>query len=677
MLSTRVVIPMTTFMTTSMTTCLRSCHRLFTAALLAVLSSWTADVTAAVPWHADLPAASRASDASRRPVLAIFTASWSSSCSTLDRTTLASDEAVALVAACFEPVCVDVDTNPELTRRLGITKVPSACIMTADEQVLSKFELPETPAGFVATAARAAQEAAFASATRPEPNTGITTRATDTAAGPRQFAGLSVQESSSLPAFGSDDSRSLRATSGAVRGTVPPGGQAINAVAAKVRMLSDFASDADPTVGNTAAIAASFRESDPSLTTGPSAAPAPKPSAIATANPTQLSTEHQAQLSTEHQAQLSTEHQAQLSTAHQAGPSTAHQAAMQPELPASPFAAPVARPDVSPAPSTLASSAPPTTEIVPETATTPLASNTRSGTVSQTPLSIEPAAVPTATMATSAPWLNAPPREPTPATAATPPQSSPSGQPAPQTFADSRPAAPAQTPTESKSIVPQQPGQPTNGGGPTALAQTTPEAAPGTPTKTKPQSAAAAAASSLLATLQKPFGMFAKQTKPQPNPETTGLIAAVPPQDPAASPTPATATATPATADTYGSMPVGLEGYCPVTLAERGSWVEGRAQWGARHRGRTYLFASAEQQRAFLADPDRYAPALSGDDPVLAFDAGKSTPGQRRYGVTYQARTYLFATTETRDAFAANPQRYTAGAMVAESRPQTAGPVVR
>lgn len=669
MLSTRVVLPMTTFMTTSMTTfmttCLRSCHRLLMVALLAVLSSWTADVTAAVPWHADLTTASRASDASRRPVLAIFTASWSMSCSTLDRTTLASDEAVALVAACFEPVCVDVDTNPELTRRLGITKVPSACIMTADEHVLSRFELPETPAGFVAAAARAAQEAAFASATRPEPNTGITTRATDTQAnmrqsvGPRQFASLSVQESSSLPTFGSDDSRSLRTTSGAVRGTVPPGGQAINAVAAKVRMLSDFASDADPIVGSTAAIAASFRESDPSLTTVPAAAPAPKPSAIATTNPAQLSTAHQTEPSTAHQIELS----------------TAQQAAMQPQPPVSPFAAPVARPNASPAQSTLARSAQPTTRNVPETvpdaATIPLASNVHTGTVSQTPLSIEPAAVPTATMATSAPWLNTRDREPTPAAAATPPQSSPSGQPAaPQTFADGRPAAPAQTPTESKSLVPQQPGQTTNGGGPTALAQTNPEAAPGTPTKTKPPSAAAAAASSLLTTLQKPFGMFAKQAKPQPTPDTTGLIAAAPPQDPAAQ-------ATPATADTYGSMPVGLEGYCPVTLAERGSWVEGRAQWGARHRGRTYLFATAEQQRAFLADPDRYAPALSGDDPVLAFDAGKSTPGQRRYGVTYQARTYLFATTESRDAFAANPQRYTAGALVAESRPQTAGPVVR
>jgi YHS domain-containing protein len=124
-------------------------------------------------------------------------------------------------------------------------------------------------------------------------------------------------------------------------------------------------------------------------------------------------------------------------------------------------------------------------------------------------------------------------------------------------------------------------------------------------------------------------------------------------------------------------MPLGLEGYCSVTLAERGAWVEGRAQWGARHRGRTYLFAGPEQQQQFLSDPDRYAPVLSGDDPVLAFDAGRSTPGQRRYGVTYQSRMYLFSSTETRDAFAAHPQRYTTGALVAENRGTTAAPVVR
>jgi len=121
-----------------------------------------------------------------------------------------------------------------------------------------------------------------------------------------------------------------------------------------------------------------------------------------------------------------------------------------------------------------------------------------------------------------------------------------------------------------------------------------------------------------------------------------------------------------AEADTHGPMPLGLEGYCAVTVVERGSWVEGRPQWGARHRGRTYLFAGPEQQRAFLADPDRYAPALSGDDPVLAFEAGRSEPGRRAFGVSYQSRMYLFSSPETRAAFTADPDRYTARVMIAE-----------
>jgi YHS domain-containing protein len=217
--------------------------------------------------------------------------------------------------------------------------------------------------------------------------------------------------------------------------------------------------------------------------------------------------------------------------------------------------------------------------------------------------------------------------------------------------------------------TPTSPEQPAAGAAP-ALADATPK-------KTTPSMS-----SSLLSAFQKPFTMFAKPaaTKPaatKPEAKSSSTAAAPAPQSTATAATTATAAATGTEPDTYGSMPVGLEGYCPVTLAERGVWVEGRAQWGVRHRGRTYLFASVEQQQAFLSDPDRYAPALSGDDPVLALDAGKCTPGQRRYGVTYQSRTYLFSSTETRDAFAANPQRYTSGAMVAENRTPTTGPVVR
>jgi YHS domain-containing protein/thiol-disulfide isomerase/thioredoxin len=146
-----------------------------------------------------------------------------------------------------------------------------------------------------------------------------------------------------------------------------------------------------------------------------------------------------------------------------------------------------------------------------------------------------------------------------------------------------------------------------------------------------------------LSTLQKPFSFM----MPKPDEEERPLT-----------------TSAPATASPH---PVGLDGYCPVTLAEQATWSEGRAQWGVQHRGRTYLFAGANEQQRFLTNPDRYAPALSGDDPVLAFEAGDQIPGQRRYGVTYQGRIYLFSSLDTRSRFAANPQAYASRVRMAES----------
>lgn len=127
-----------------------------------------------------------------------------------------------------------------------------------------------------------------------------------------------------------------------------------------------------------------------------------------------------------------------------------------------------------------------------------------------------------------------------------------------------------------------------------------------------------------------------------------------------------------------GGMPMGMEGYCPVTLIEKGAWVEGNMQYGARHRGRTYLFAGPAEQQAFFSAPDRYAPALSGDDPVLAMDAGQRVQGDRRYGLTYESRTYLFSSPETLNAFTAAPEVYSRRVVLAENAPRIeAGTILR
>lgn len=414
---------------------------------------------AAVPWHANLAAARQASRVSHRPVLVVFTACASESGAALARDVFPAAETVALLTACFEPVQVDVDADPATARSLGVTSVPSACIIDAHDRLLTRFDCPATTAGFVAAVSRASQEA----------------------------------------------------TNGSTAGTV--------VAAAVTRDQSDFVTQAAPP-----AIADSSGFEEPALAATP--------------------------------------------------PAWQAESATRP-MPLGP-------------------------------------ANAVDATIRQRP-TLEPTPAPATNLA---PWLNA---------------------------SDTTPAA----------TVAAAPASPPGGGS---------AAAPAPPAPADP--AAKNPAASFFAALQKPFTIFSK-----PKPPAGPTVAAQ-----ASTPTPASQP--PAASDPQGTMPLGLEGYCPVSLVDKGEWVEGRAQWGARHRGRTYLFAGAEQQRAFLANPDAYAPALSGDDPVLACDSGRQVAGQRRYGVSYQSRTYLFSSPETRAAFAANPQQYTARVVIAE-RPTTSDSLTR
>jgi protein disulfide-isomerase len=114
-----------------------------------------------------------------------------------------------------------------------------------------------------------------------------------------------------------------------------------------------------------------------------------------------------------------------------------------------------------------------------------------------------------------------------------------------------------------------------------------------------------------------------------------------------------------------GSPPLGLDGYCPVTLVERQQWTMGAAAYGVIHRGRTYLFLGPNEVKKFLTNPDLYSPVHSGYDPVLALDNQTLVPGRREYGVYSDNRVYLFADEASRRKFEQNPQRYAAEALQA------------
>lgn len=441
-----------------------------------------AEQPAAGPWHPDLARARVAAATSQRPVLAVFTASWSPGSRDIAATLQANPEVAALMAACFEPVVLDVDVEADLARRLEIVHVPTAVLLDAGDEKLGAFECPATAPAFIAAAAQAGRDAAA-----------------------RRAA--------------ADDSGPLveAARSG------PAGRGSISMLTTKVRQLSSFAG-------------------------GPT-------DAIETAAPRPLD----------------------LHDSFATGQPAANQE------PALPHAPPVWTAEKPATPLAMAA---------PEDRVRP---------------AIEPSPGPATT-----PWLSAAPA------------------------AEGESAA-------STSDMPRATQPP-----------------PGQPQPARP-------ATGFWSGIRNPFARPAKPdtaavspapppTMPPARPQWPGLVAAAPPA--------ASSPSVPAAAEE--TMPLGLEGYCPVTLAEKQVWAEGRPQYGVRHRGRTYLFAGPEQQRAFLADPDRYAPALSGDDPVLAFEQGKNMPGQRRFGVVCQSRMYLFAGPETRDAFAANPEKYAARVALAE-----------
>ncbi len=81
------------------------------------------------------------------------------------------------------------------------------------------------------------------------------------------------------------------------------------------------------------------------------------------------------------------------------------------------------------------------------------------------------------------------------------------------------------------------------------------------------------------------------------------LVQPAPPARPSAFVAPAPPGAEPGP----NSAPLALDGFCPVTLAEKHQWARGNRRFGVIHRGRTYLFAGPDEQRRFMADPDRYA----------------------------------------------------------------------
>jgi len=106
--------------------------------------------------------------------------------------------------------------------------------------------------------------------------------------------------------------------------------------------------------------------------------------------------------------------------------------------------------------------------------------------------------------------------------------------------------------------------------------------------------------------------------------------------------------------------PVAMDGYCPVTIQVSRKWVKGDPKFGAIHRRRTFLFATADEQETFLSDPDRYTPVLTGYDPIRFLKTGELVDGSPQFALTYRREVYLFVDEDSLKTFFEKPAEYSA-----------------
>lgn len=106
------------------------------------------------------------------------------------------------------------------------------------------------------------------------------------------------------------------------------------------------------------------------------------------------------------------------------------------------------------------------------------------------------------------------------------------------------------------------------------------------------------------------------------------------------------------------TIPVELDGYCPVVLTMQKKWRKGDSQFEAVFENRRYFFVNQEHLATFQNKPARYAPYRSGLDIVSIRDEMRRQPGKRRHGVFYKDRIYLFASEMNLQKFWKSPDEY-------------------
>lgn len=108
----------------------------------------------------------------------------------------------------------------------------------------------------------------------------------------------------------------------------------------------------------------------------------------------------------------------------------------------------------------------------------------------------------------------------------------------------------------------------------------------------------------------------------------------------------------------YESADVALGGNCAVCAVMAKKWVSGTPEIVSVYDGIRYFFPSDEEKRRFDADPAKFTPALDGDCVVCFKDTGRRLTGSPQFSAVHDDRLYLFPDRATQKVFLADPPKY-------------------
>jgi hypothetical protein len=100
-----------------------------------------------------------------------------------------------------------------------------------------------------------------------------------------------------------------------------------------------------------------------------------------------------------------------------------------------------------------------------------------------------------------------------------------------------------------------------------------------------------------------------------------------------------------------------IDGFDPVAYFTDAQPLVGQPGFEASEAGAVWRFRNEGNRSFFVRNPEIYGPQFGGYDPTDVA-RGVAVAGKPRFWLVAGQRLFLFGSTETRDAFAADPARF-------------------